>query len=119
MIENNPSSPPSWRTYHVELRSHPRPHLHANLGLEPLARALRRFNCQTDCGGRALAHHLFDMQGRDLHQLIGFVSAAHFAVERLDMKRRTDRDVINVGRARVHSRKPGRGIALLCEGKRS
>ncbi|HGY90490.1 MAG TPA: AAA family ATPase, partial [Planctomycetes bacterium] len=73
--------------------------LQANLGPKPLAQALRRSNRQTDCGRRALAYYLFDMQDRGVHQLLGFASAAHFAVETLDMKRRTARDLINVGRA--------------------
>ncbi|HGY91143.1 MAG TPA: hypothetical protein ENK43_08240, partial [Planctomycetes bacterium] len=73
--------------------------LQANLAPQPLARALRRSNRQTDCGRRALAYYLFDMQDRGVHQLLGFASATHFAVERLDMKRRTARDLIAVGRA--------------------
>ncbi len=53
--------------------------LQANLAPQPLARALRRCNRQTDCGRRAFAYDLFDMQDRGL----GFASATHFAVERL------------------------------------
>ncbi len=67
--------------------------LQANLGPQPLARALRRSNRQTDCGRSSLAYYLFDTQDRGVHQLLGFASAAHFAVEKLDMKRRTARDL--------------------------
>ncbi|HGY90541.1 MAG TPA: hypothetical protein ENK43_05150 [Planctomycetes bacterium] len=46
--------------------------LQANLAPQPLARALRRSNRQTDCGRRALAYYLYDMQDRGVHQLIVF-----------------------------------------------
>ncbi len=41
--------------------------LQANLAPQPLAQALCRSNRQTDCGRRALAYDLYDMQDRGVH----------------------------------------------------
>jgi hypothetical protein len=69
-------------------------------GLSPqeLERALLSVHRESDVGQRALAFYLADMDCRRIYQLWGYSSASQFAEGRLDMARRTARELIRVGK---------------------
>jgi len=73
--------------------------LRPGLAARRLERAVLAADREAAVGRRAVAFYLHDMQDRGVHQLLGFASAVHFAIERLEMKRRTARELVAVGRA--------------------
>ena len=62
-------------------------------------------------GHRLLAFYLNDMQARGIHQLCGFRSAVHYAVERLDMHRRKAQMLVAVGSVLLQLRGIDRAFA--------
>ncbi len=74
-------------------------------------RVLRASKRHTDVGHRVLAYYLSDMDERRESQLLGYPSAAEYAVHRLDMPRRSARELIQVGRALCELTKIDRAFA--------
>jgi hypothetical protein len=74
-------------------------HMIPGLPSGDLEQRLLQVHRETEVGHRALAFYLNDMQARGVHQLLGFRSAVHYAVERLDMCRRKAHKLLAVGSA--------------------
>jgi Holliday junction DNA helicase RuvB len=53
---------------------------------------------ETDAGRRGLAFYLAELSERRVYLLLGFSSAEHYAEARMDMARRTARELIRAGR---------------------
>ena len=71
----------------------------AGLPSAQLEQRLLQAHRATEVGHRLLAFYLHDMQTRGVHQVLGFRSAAHFAMERLDMCRAKAHKLVAVGSA--------------------
>lgn len=83
----------------------------AGLPAEELEVRLLRAHRETEVGHRLLAFYLHEMQNRGLHQWLGFRSAVHYAVERLDMCRRKAQLLVAVGSALLKLRAVDRAFA--------
>jgi hypothetical protein len=70
-------------------------------GLPPnqLDRRLRVADRRTDVGYRETAFYLTDMNARGVHQLLGYASTVQYAVQRLQMSRRSAHEMLAAGRA--------------------
>jgi hypothetical protein len=90
--------------------------LREGLAPETLQRELLAAHRGTDAGRRALAFYLAELRERRLYQFWGFSSAEQFAEARLDMGRRTARDLIRAGRELLDLPAVD---ALFCEGRLS
>ncbi|MEE9126980.1 MAG: hypothetical protein V3U11_07555, partial [Planctomycetota bacterium] len=76
----------------------------AGLPSGELERRLLQVHRDTEVGHRQLAFYLNDMQARGIYQLLGYRSAVHCAVERLDMHRRKAQMLVAVGAALLRLR---------------
>ncbi|MHC4853737.1 MAG: HNH endonuclease, partial [Planctomycetota bacterium] len=83
----------------------------AGLPSGDLERCLLRANRHTEVGHRLLAFYLNEVQERGVHQLWGYSSAVHYAVERLDMHRRKAQMLVAVGAALLRLRAIDRAFA--------
>jgi hypothetical protein len=82
-------------------------------GLDPeeLQRRLLISRRLSEVGHRAVAFYLHDMQERGLHQLFGFRSAVHYAMERLELRRRMAQMFVAVGGALLRLQQVDRAFA--------
>ena len=71
----------------------------AGLPSGELEQRLLQAHRETEVGHRQLAFYLHEMQARGVHQLFGYRSAVHYAVDRLDMHRRKAQMLVAVGAA--------------------
>ncbi|MEE9125775.1 MAG: HNH endonuclease signature motif containing protein, partial [Planctomycetota bacterium] len=100
---NRASVPPDLEEEAVELV--------AGLSSGDLEQCLQQAHRDTEVGHRQLAFYLHDMQARGVHQLLGYRSAVHYAVERLDMHRRKAQMLVAVGSALLRLRVVDRAFA--------
>ncbi|MHC4854747.1 MAG: hypothetical protein ACYTF5_22340, partial [Planctomycetota bacterium] len=83
----------------------------AGLPSGDLERCLLQANRHTEVGHRLLAFYLNEVQQRGVHQLWGYSSAVHYAVERLDMHRRKAQMLVAVGATLLRLRAIDRAFA--------
>ncbi len=83
----------------------------AGLSSGELEQCLQQAHRDTEVGHRRLAFYLHEMQARGLHQILGYRSAIHYAVERLDMHRRKAQMLVAVGSALLRLRVVDRAFA--------
>ncbi len=78
--------------------------LEPGLPVQDKDRLLRASKRHTEVGHRILAYYLWDMEERRESQLLGFPTTVDYAVKRLDLPRRSARELIEVGEALISLR---------------
>ena len=79
--------------------------LEPGLPVQDKDRLLRASKRHTEVGHRILAYYLWDMEERRESQLLGFPTTVDYAVKRLDLPRRSARELIEVGEALISLRR--------------
>ena len=99
-LENPPRSRPTALTIvdRQELVGPPPIVLREGLTPEEVERRLLSVHRESDAGQRTLAFYLAEMDCRRIYQFGGYTSAAQFAEARLDMAKRTARELIRAGK---------------------
>ncbi|MHC5070586.1 MAG: HNH endonuclease [Planctomycetota bacterium] len=83
----------------------------AGLPSGELEQCLLQAHREMEVGHRQLAFYLHEMQARGVHQLFGYRSAVHYAMDRLDMCRRKAEMLVAVGAALLRLRAIDRAFA--------